>query len=693
MPRWPHALVALLSCAAGAMDFGHVSPGRESGQDSCKDLAEKACRDGDSTKLLDRAETLASQASRDLDEMLEATHGKEWKSELLDRLRTEGFVPAQGHHPAALESFFEKLYIGKDDAELGPFSSHALDSCARKETSDAQVQANLIQLWASSGGPATSSFEGTLLGLSGSASEKKLSARFREAAEPFKKRPVARRLMQSYDSWGSGSDRVNEARSYYERFASYHTQEHEFIRSQRAEVLRHVSSKTSSVLRLTRLCALMGAMEAPSGACFEALFDSTPEGLLLPSEEPVVLARIAGLERSVLDRMRTSGSSVVQTLEGNLSPELFPDGLPASRESPKIFLEGLLSQEVPPNFRPAELIAGNIAALRDFDLRERLCFEMENAAAARLRAIVNEFHEDLQLSRPFIEKVRSKIYTPETLASQRQQFEVAKSLVSKVAEKKLLPHVEDAGKRARMRSSLTQLGLHVPPPVSELPFLVRQGAKTPTLDLKRFDRLPASKKNFYAMLVEPGMDGLSSINAFYTPEITVGVERDSRNVFIYPGTLAAFQGHPAALMGVWAHEIGHSFGPFQSRQNGHALSSELGPLLSCLKDSHALGMHAHQGEECIADWFSAESMALLLDDPETKAQLGLPEKDFEVARQILAPFCLFMDMSIGGARDDIHPLPRRRINGIYAAHPRIRAALGCGQDPTIPYCSLEGEAP
>jgi hypothetical protein len=391
-------------------------------------------------------------------------------------------------------------------------------------------------------------------------------------------------------------------------------------------------------------------------------------------------------------RVEDAGTGATEKISANLDKALFPGEFPASPESPVSLLSSLLAQDPASKYDFSARIAADMPPFQDLSIRDRLCSEMQDASAARLRKIVNDFHEDLQLSKPFLKKAREIIYTPQMIATQRSQFDAAKSLVSSVVEKKLLPQVQDKQKRAQMRSSLAAVEPHVPPSVDELPFVTKPGARNATLDLGKLDEMPNSTKHFYAMLVQPGLSGISDVNAYYTPEVTVGVQKDAKNVFMYPGMQEAFKEQPAGLMGVWAHEIGHNFGPTLAQLNGHGTSKEMKKLLECLKKSHALGMHDNQADECIADWLSAESMGLLMDDATKRKQLGLPATDYEFAKQILAPFCFFMEQGAGGPRDVEHPLARRRINGIYGAHPRLRAALGCPQ--TSPnYCTLEGSQP
>jgi hypothetical protein len=685
-------LVSVFAVGSSARAQDHAAPVSGSASDSCDDIADKVCRAEESKEFLSRAESLAAKTQAELDALIADKHGPEWKQQLLSRLEAEGFSVSESSEAAELAKFFSQLYSPDDSEGMGPFTNESIAACSTSETSDSDIEAKLVSLWASSGGPTYESFEGTLLSIGGSAVEKRLSPRFRNAVASFKDKPAARKLLQTYDSWGLSKDRSQEAKTYLEHYKSYLQSEHAFIVEQRKSAAETAVQDRERMTRLLRLCAIQKSLQDSGDDCYSRLFDSTPEGVLLVAEKPVVESRLDKLETQVLGLLEDSGKGALEKLRASVDKTLFPGEFPAEPESPEALLSSMLSQQISPKFDFSARVAAEMPPFQDLSVRDRLCSEMQDAAAVRLRTIVNDFHEDLQLSKPFLKKAREAIYTPQMIATQRAQFDVAKSLVSSVVEKKLLPQVASKQKRAQMRSSLASVEPHVPPSVDSLPFVTKAGAAHATLDLDKLDEMPNSTKNFYAMLVQPGLSGVSDVNAYYTPEVTVGVQKDGKNVFMYPGMQEAFKEQPAGLMGVWAHEIGHNFGPTLAQLNGHGMSQEMKKLLECLKKSHALGMHDNQADECIADWLSAESIGLLMDDNSKRKQLGLPATDYEFAKQVLAPFCYFMDQGAGGPRDAEHPLARRRINGIHGAHPRLRTALGC--PATSPnYCTLEGSQP
>jgi hypothetical protein len=684
--------LSVLAVATTTRAQDHSGPAANPGLDSCNDIADKVCRAEESKAVVSKAEALAAKTQSELDALIGAKHGNEWRSELLSRLEAEGFSVDGTSDPPELEKFFSALYAPGESDGLWPFTSEAIMACEAAETPDAEIETKLVSLWSASGGPTYTSLEGTLLSSFGSATEKRLSPRYRNAVAPFKDQPVARKLLQSYDGWGLSKTPAEDSKNYLALYKSYLQEEHAFVLGQRKSAAQTAAQDGALVTRLARLCAIQKTLQDSTDDCYSRLFDSTSEGVLLVAEKPVLKSRLDKLELDVLSLIEYAGMGATDKIRSSIDKVLFPSELPAAPESAETLLKSMLSQELSPKVDFGTRVAAGLPPFQDLSVRDRLCSEMQDAAAARLRAIVNDFHEDLQISKPFLKKARETVYTPQMIATQRAQFDAAKSLVSSVFEKKLLPLVQSKQKRAQMRSSLASVEPHIPPQVDSLPFVTKPGAKNETLDLDELDKMPSSTKHFYSMLVQPGLSGVADVNAYYTPEVTVGVQKDAKNVFMFPGMQEAFKEQPGGLMTVWAHEIGHNFGPALAELNGHGVSQEMKKLVECLKKSHALGMHDKQADECIADWLSAESMGLLMDDKTKRKQLGLPETDFDFAKQILAPFCLFLDQGAGAPRDAAHPLARRRINGIYGAHPRLRAALGCPQ-ASPNYCTLEGSQP
>jgi len=659
--------------------------------DSCADIADKVCSTEDVSKVLGRAGDLAQQAKKDLDSIAESVLGDEWKARMLARLKAEGFTLKDGQSDADVTEFFKKLYLPQaENSDIDIFSNATADVCLSDEVSDADAEKNLQDLWASSGGPSLSLLDGTLIAASGSASNLENSRRYREAVGAFKRSEPARSLMKNFDAWGLPGDSAQKAKDTMASFKNYFEKEFAFVSSQRAQTLSALASDKARVLRISRLCALMTAMQGSSGDCHAVLVDTTPEGIMLKVEPPVSDRRVAEFEDQVLRKFEESGEESLEILKAGLDSALFPRALPSSYENPKTLMASLLAQNAPTNFDAKESLKAGLSGFGETPHRNRVCDESFLAAASRLRAIVNEFHDDLQLSKPYLQKARAKIYSPETLAKQRSQFDAAKMLLGKVVDQKLMPLVVNPAKRGLVKNSLSNVEMHVPPPVEELPFTTRPGSSFPVLDLRKVDRMPRSTTNFYEMLIRNTGEGVDSANAFYTPEMNVGMQKDPKNVFVYPGMMEAYKDRPAGLLGVWAHEIGHNFGPEISKLNGHDMRPELQKLLECLKKSHALAMSDHQSDECIADWLATESMGMLLDDPSLRRQTGVPQKDYDFAHEFIAPYCMFMDQGIGSPTDGVHPSARRRINGILGAHPRIRAALGCKGEGKA-YCTLEGK--
>lgn len=688
MPRVSSFLVGLAVCSSAvALEHAHRS---ESATDSCTDIADKVCRSEDNAKTLDRVADLAEQTRKDLDAIVKSVQGTNWKAQILARLEAEGFSLDEGQSDESVAQFFKNLYLPQtEQAGVDIFVHNASRACVSEDVSDTEVEVKLQELWSASGGPSLSIFDDTLVASHGGGENLSSSRRYREVVGPFKRSEPARSFLRSFDAWGLPGDSKQKSKDMMLAYKNYFAKEFEFVTAQRSQTIQTIANDKARILRMSRLCALMRVFQSSIGTCHEILVDPSDDGILLRAESPVFDQRVAAFEDQVLRNFEEYGEEALQALRDALDRSLFPEPLPSSFESPKALISSLLEQNAPANFNAKQALTAGLNVFGEMPLRNRLCEETARAASARLRALVNEFHDDLQLSKPYLQKVRDKIYSPQAVAQQQQQFDIAKTLVGSVVEQKLMPLVTDEAKRGLIKSSLSAVEPHVPPSANDLPFVTRPGSSTQILDLKKLDRMPGSTRNFYAMLIGTADDGIESINAYYVPELSYGVQKDPKNVFLYPGMIEAYKNRPAGLLGIWAHEIGHNFGPELSKLNGHDIRPELQKLLECLKKSHALGMADHQGDECIADWISAESMGMLLDDPAKRRLAGVPDKDYDFASQMLAPFCLFMEQGIGSPTDGFHPPARRRINGILGANPRIRAALGCA-DENKNYCTLEG---
>lgn len=671
-----------LVCAAP--QHGAVVGAGAKGLQPCADIADKVCRADESLKFQERAEALADRTRADLDAIADQTSGKSWPDELYSRLEAAGYLPRNDMDEAAWRGFVEKVSDGTLGDPFETLLSEPVAQCLDGSAERAEIEKEIVRLWTSEGGPSADLFNRTLL--AGSSEIKRAALpRFRRSVAAFKDTPVAKKFAADFDKWGLSQDVAVTSKSYLSTYKTYLKAEHDFIDTQRSEAAKQFAANSALTLKSLRLCAIMSKLSYESEGCLEQFFDPT-QGLLLVPEAAVLEKRVADFEAQVLERF-TQAPEGREALTG-LPKELFPQVAPASGEAS---IEKLLAQPAPKNFDAGARVAAALPMLPTLDLSQALCAELRGVASMQIASIVKQFRQDLHLSKPFLAKVRERMYSPQAVTDQRRRFEAAKSLVSDVLESKILPRVQDASKASVLRASLTDLQLHIPPAVDELPFMTRPGAKTPTLDLKKLDAMPDSTVNFYSKLIAPDFSGVADINAYYTPEHSLGTRRDPKNVFVYPGLIEAFSDSPAALMGILAHEVGHNFDPRMSQLGGHALKPEFQKLLDCLEKSTSAGMHEHQGNECVADWIAAEAMASLIDDPVRRKEFGMPAKDFDFVKQMMAPFCNFMDMEGAGPLQDPENYlsPRRRINGLFGAQPRLRAALGCDASGST-YCSLDG---
>ena len=241
--------------------------------------------------------------------------------------------------------------------------------------------------------------------------------------------------------------------------------------------------------------------------------------------------------------------------------------------------------------------------------------------------------------------------------------------------------IQDQEKAKKIQSEFSKIPLYWPTPPKDEDFEIINGEQVLKEDVTSI---------FYQDFQNKSPINYEELNAFYmNSQIGLIMYGEDKEEFaLLPQFMLVYESNPLTVLTVMAHEVGHKLGPQVSKINKHNLTSELAPLMKCLKKSGSIKMSQSQEDEVFADWFSANIIAQYI-------QKNYPEEQFQSALvNSVKAFCSFektQDNRGNFSVDQEHPNTRMRIQGIYASNPFFKKVFGCENNSKYISCGLKGE--
>jgi hypothetical protein len=353
-----------------------------------------------------------------------------------------------------------------------------------------------------------------------------------------------------------------------------------------------------------------------------------------------------------------------------------------SSDYKKMALEFVKENQLPVLFeKPTpedESIPGKIEYNAYRNQSSQACYDLKNAITFAAQKVSQSLVLDMAKSKNVVEHMIDSYYSS---ARKRVVLEIFNS--SKNDIKELLPRItKDSKKLEKISKGYDKVKLAwLEKPEKNL---YEKSKKTGLTILKENSD---DNDEIVIAFSDPRLSYFTEINAFYTPIIMEGQDVAAIDVVhMMPYFLKMAENNKYGFMSVVAHEAGHKIGPMVSKFNGHDLNPEWQELIDCYRSSDSIKINSNQKDETIADYIASEVLAKEI------GKLNVNERR-EAFKNSMSAFCLFNDNSVCGhimTLKQSHPENIFRINGIYAANPKLREVIGCsGISSNYKSCSLK----
>jgi hypothetical protein len=325
-----------------------------------------------------------------------------------------------------------------------------------------------------------------------------------------------------------------------------------------------------------------------------------------------------------------------------------------------------------------EIIPGKIEYNAYRNQGYQSCNNLKSAITSATQKVTQSLVLDIAKSKNVVEHMIDSYYSPERKTTVLEIFNSSKNDI-----KELLPRItKDSKKLEKIAKGYDQVKLAWLEKPQES--LYEKSKKTGLTILKEN---PDYYDEVAMAFSDPRLSYFTEINAFYTPIIMEGQDVAAIDtVHMMPYFLKTAENNKYGFMSVVAHEAGHKIGPMVSKANGHDLNPEWQELIDCYRSSDSIKLSSNQKDETIADYIASEVLAKEIE------KLN-PSDRREAFKNSMSAFCIFSDASICNhimALDEAHPENIFRINGIYAANPKLREVIGCsGISSNYKSCSLK----
>jgi len=287
---------------------------------------------------------------------------------------------------------------------------------------------------------------------------------------------------------------------------------------------------------------------------------------------------------------------------------------------------------------------------------------LESAA----RKTVSELMEKVSKSKTTVDGVIDAFYSADRKKLAMAIYNSTRADVQDLAK----GFVKDNKKRGEILDGYDSLKLFWMEKPLESSYILKDGVKV--LDTDKMTMTDMTGQIFS----DPSLSFFTQINAFYTPQISLGKLKMEEQVNMMPAFVYMMDKNPYGFLSVVAHEAGHKIGPMVSKINGYDLAPEYRELISCYKDNKSIKLEENQQDETIADYVSSEVLARQIQK--------LPaEKRKQALMSSMEDFCIFDDF--GNNQHSVmckgtHPENSLRVGGVYGANPSIRKIMGCEKD-------------
>ncbi len=279
-----------------------------------------------------------------------------------------------------------------------------------------------------------------------------------------------------------------------------------------------------------------------------------------------------------------------------------------------------------------------------------------------IKSAFDEYLKKVFSSKPVIEKILTKIYDPSLKSALEEDFSEIKENIVFLVNSWNIPEET----KLEIANSFAGLQLNWPT-LPENKFF-KEDEETGLLILDE-QKIPMSNL-IISSFVDPELEILSTVNAFYLPHVTFGKVSIHTQVNMLPYFLELYKTNPEGVKFVMAHEAGHNIDFDLAEVNDfEGLQSFYSKIFDCYSSSESFKMSYDQAGETLADFIASEVMSLKMGN-----QI---DENIRIAKKSLAPFCVFDSMKSQLFLSGSHPEPYFRISAVSLANPSVRTKLRC----------------
>jgi hypothetical protein len=313
------------------------------------------------------------------------------------------------------------------------------------------------------------------------------------------------------------------------------------------------------------------------------------------------------------------------------------------------------------------------------------CFSIQKPASTVFVKLKADYYKSIELTKEAHDFLIDKIYTPDRKKVVEELIDFTKANLVEFLEQNFSAKEGFSQKLMKIRDEYKKLQLLWPEKLPSNYYVKTPAFPLPVLDLDRLDELDES----WFSAVSSNLWSFTTFNAYYHPQYQIGTQVWPELFTLLPGFLEYYSDDPRGLIGVIGHELAHKIGWSISKMNGHDLRSEYKSVVQCLASSESIKLiRNRQEDESLADWLASNVIA------DYAATQPVPDQLKVIAKSV-EDFCLFADFA-SPRLQGVHPEPTLRVNGIYGANKKIRAAWGCN-DQIAPYdyitCEINSQVP